>query len=55
MMDHERTEKELQEVFEEIQRSYKAGMVNAFELLERTLELAQNLSASPTEARSQST
>ncbi len=55
MMDYERTDKELQEVVEEIQRSYKAGMNNAFALQERTLELAQSLSASQTEARSQST
>jgi hypothetical protein len=43
MMDHERTEKELQEVFEEIQRSYKASIDNAIALQERTLELAREL------------
>lgn len=43
MMDHERTERELQEVFEEIQRSYKALVNNAFELQEHTLEVAHSL------------
>ena len=43
MMDHERTERELQEVFEQIQRSYKALVNNAFELHEQTLELAHSL------------
>ena len=44
MMDHERTEKELQEIFEEIQHSYKTLLDNAFRLQERTLELARTLS-----------
>jgi hypothetical protein len=43
MMDHERTEKELQEVFEEIQRSYKASMDSAIALQERTLKVARDL------------
>jgi hypothetical protein len=43
MMDHERTEKELQEIFEEIQRSYKASMDSAIALQERTLEVARDL------------
>jgi hypothetical protein len=43
MMDHERTEKELQEIFEEIQHSYKTLVDNAFTLQERTLELARTL------------
>jgi predicted transcriptional regulator len=55
MMDHERTEKELQEVFQEIQQSYKALVDNASALQERTLELAQRLFESSTEDRSQST
>ena len=56
MMDHERTEKELQEVFEEIHQSYKAMVDNAFALQERTFELAQRLfESSSTEVRSQST
>ena len=41
MMDHERTEKELQEIFEEIQHSYKTLVENAFALQERTLDLAR--------------
>ncbi len=55
MMDHERTEKVLQEVFEEIQRSYKACADNAFTLQERPLELAQRLSESSAEGHPQST
>ena len=55
MMDHERTERELQEVFEEIQRSYKSWADNAFTLQERTFELAQRLSESSAEDHSQST
>ncbi len=43
MMDHERTEKELQEIFEEIQHSYKTLVGNSFTLQERTLELARTL------------
>jgi len=43
MMDHERTEKELQEIFEEIQHSYKTLVDNALTLQRRTLELAQTL------------
>ena len=54
MMDHERTEKELQQVFEEIQQSYQALVDNAFALQERTLELAQRLFENSTEIRSQS-
>lgn len=55
MMDHERTEKELQDVFEEIQRSYKTWADSAFALQERTFALAQRLSESSAEVRSQST
>ena len=55
MMNHERTERELQEVFEEIQRSYKALVNNAFELQEHTLEVAHSLyNSSEEEAYSQS-
>src|SRR5215212_7717779 len=43
MMDHERTEKELQDVFEEIQHSYKASIDSAIALQERTLELVREL------------
>ena len=43
MMEHERTEKELQEIFEEIQHSYRTFVDSAFELQERTLKLARTL------------
>ena len=43
MMDHERTEKELEEIFEEIQRSYKTFADDALALQERTLQLAREL------------
>jgi cobalamin biosynthesis protein CobT len=43
MMDHERTEKELEEIFEEIQHSYKSFMDNLIALQERTLEIARDL------------
>ena len=43
MMDHERTEKELQEIYEEIQHSYKTLMDSAFTLQELTFELARTL------------
>lgn len=47
MMDHERTEKELQEIFEEIQHSYKTSIDGAVALQERTLEFARNLIENP--------
>ena len=43
MMDHERTEKELQEIFEEIQQTYKTAMDDAVALQERTLSFAREL------------
>ncbi len=43
MMDHERYEKDLQEVFEETQRAYQAVIENAFALQEQTLEFARSL------------
>jgi hypothetical protein len=43
MMDHERTEKELEQIFGEIQHSYETLVGNAFALQERTLELARTL------------
>jgi hypothetical protein len=43
MMDHERTEKELEEIFEEIQHSYKAFVDDVLALQERTLEFAREL------------
>jgi hypothetical protein len=47
MMEHERTEKELETIFGEIQHSYEAFASDAFALLERTLELAQELLENP--------
>jgi hypothetical protein len=46
-MDHERTEKELEEIFEEIQRSYKTFADDALALQERTLEFARKLLENP--------
>ena len=43
MMDHERTEKELEEIFEEIQHYYKTFADDALALQERTLQLAREL------------
>ncbi len=43
MMDHERTEKELQEIFEEIQHSYKTFMDEVLALQERTFGFAREL------------
>jgi CRISPR/Cas system-associated protein Cas10 (large subunit of type III CRISPR-Cas system) len=43
LMDHERTEKELEEIFEEIQLSYKNFADEAFALQARTLEFAREL------------
>jgi hypothetical protein len=52
-MDHERTEKELQEIFEEIQHSYRTSMDNAIALQERTLEFARGLLENPAGQESQ--
>ena len=46
-MDHERTEKELEEIFEEIQRSYKTFADDALALQERTLGFARELLENP--------
>jgi hypothetical protein len=43
MMDHERTEKELEAIFGEIQHSYEAFANDAFALQERTLAFAREL------------
>lgn len=43
MMDHERTEKELEEIFGEIQRSYKTFIDDALALQEDTLGFARRL------------
>jgi hypothetical protein len=47
MMDHERTEKELEMIFAEIQRSYEAFANEAFALQERTLGFARGLAREP--------
>ena len=49
MMDHERTEKELEEIFEEIQHSYKTFADDALALQERTLDIARKLLESSTD------
>ena len=43
MMDHERTEKELEEIFGEIQHSYKTFIDDALALQEGTLGFARRL------------
>ena len=43
LMDHERTEKELEAIFQEIQHSYKTFAEEAFALQEHTLEFARGL------------
>jgi hypothetical protein len=50
MMDRERQEKDLQEVFETTQASYRAAIENTFALQEQTLEFARNLIEAPAEA-----
>jgi hypothetical protein len=47
MMDHERTEKELEEIFEEIQHSYEVFANDAFALQERALGFARELLENP--------
>ena len=49
MMDRERQEKDLQEVFETTQESYRAAIENTFALQEQTLEFARNLLEAPAE------
>ncbi|HET6661492.1 MAG TPA: hypothetical protein VFH16_16400 [Rubrobacter sp.] len=46
-MDHERTEKELEEIFEEIQRSYKTFADDVLALQERTIGFARELLENP--------
>src|SRR5215208_1038146 len=53
MMDHERTEKELEEIFEEIQHSYKTFADDAFALQERTLQFVRELLENPRAGRFQ--
>jgi uncharacterized protein (DUF342 family) len=50
MMDRERQEKDLQEVFETTQEAYRAATENTFALQEQTLEFACSLLEAPTEA-----
>jgi hypothetical protein len=47
LMDHERTEKELEEIFEEIQRSYKTFADDVLALQERTIGFARELLENP--------
>jgi uncharacterized protein (DUF342 family) len=49
MMDRERQEKDLQEVFETTQGAYRAAVENTFALQEQTLEFARNLLEVPPE------
>ena len=55
MMDQERTSKELQEVFEEVQQSYSTLLDNVFVLQEQTLKLAWSLFENSAENRAQNT
>jgi uncharacterized protein (DUF342 family) len=50
MMDRERQEKDLQEVFETTQEAYQAAIENTFALQEQTLHFARNLLEAPAEA-----
>jgi len=51
-MDQERREKELQEIFEKIQHSYRSLVDNAFTLQEQTLELALTMFESSAQEKS---
>ena len=55
MMDHERRERELKEIFEEIQHSYSTLLDNTLTLQARTLELARTLFESSAQEDSHST
>jgi hypothetical protein len=55
MMDRERQEKDLQEVFESTQASYRAAIENTFALQEQTLEFAQSLLEAPSETLQEQT
>jgi hypothetical protein len=50
MMDRERTEKDLQEVFEAAQLAHRTAIENTFALQERILEFARSLLDAPAEA-----
>ena len=49
MMDRERQEKDLQEVFQTTQASYQAAIENSFALQQQTLEFARSLIEAPPE------
>src|SRR5215211_281849 len=49
MMDRERQEKDLQEIFETTQGAYRAAVENTFALQEQTLAFAQSLLEAPPE------
>ena len=49
MMDRERQEKDLQEVFQTTQASYQAAIENSFALQQETLEFARSLIEAPPE------
>jgi hypothetical protein len=55
MMDQERTSKELQELFEQVQQSYTTLLDDVFVLQERSLELAWSLFESSAEDQAQNT
>ena len=50
MMDHERQQRDLQQIFDATQASYLAAIENAFALQERTLLFARNLMETSAEA-----
>jgi hypothetical protein len=49
MMDHERQQRDLQQIFDATQASYLAAVENTFALQERTLQFARNLMESSAE------
>src|SRR5215203_6416388 len=49
MVDRERQEKDLQELFQTTQASYRAAVENTFALQERTLEFARSMLEAPPE------
>src|SRR5829696_5633788 len=49
MMDRERQEKDLQEIFQTAQASYQAAIENTFALQQQTLEFARSLIEAPPE------
>src|SRR5215208_4116707 len=49
MMDHERQQRDLQQIFDATQASYLAAVENTFALHQRTLQFARNLMESSAE------